>query len=155
MTEKYGYRELLIESLGGRCKKCKSTEDLEIDHVKPRLKDGEHKLSNIQLLCRKHHWEKTTEDLKEKSTASNHKKDTSFLHIPNNLRARRIELKLRQEDVGSAIGMARGTYSILESGNFLPNLRVLDMLTDFFKCEPLDLYESKILHIINLESSDD
>lgn len=157
MTEKYGYRALLIETLGGCCKKCKSTLDLEIDHIKPRSKDGTHTISNIQLLCHVCHREKTA---KERGTGklalgSNHKKSKTFLHISNNLRAHRNNLKLRQEDVGSAIGMPRGSYSVLETGVFLPNLRVLDLLTDFFKCKPLDLYEDRILHAINLESEDE
>src|SRR5258708_23739701 len=35
------------------CKKCYSDEYLEIDHIIPLSKDGEHIINNLQLLCRK------------------------------------------------------------------------------------------------------
>ena len=152
MTEKYGYRDLLIESLGNSCKKCGSDTDIEIDHIVLRSHGGEHKLFNIQLLCGGCREDKVKKDGKLISGSSRKKSDT-LLHISNNLRARRTELNHRQEDVASALEMPRGTYAGFEVGLFLPSLRVMDSFIDFFKCEPSDLYDDSILSIINLESN--
>jgi 5-methylcytosine-specific restriction endonuclease McrA len=68
-------RQRAIEILGGRCVKCSTTEDLEIDHVVPASKLGYasiggnlwswswtrivKELARCQLLCKKCHKEKT------------------------------------------------------------------------------------------------
>ena len=61
-------KKLLIERYGEKCRICKSTERLEIDHKIPlwkiKSKKG-NKLGNLQLLCRDCHIEKTR---KEKTT---------------------------------------------------------------------------------------
>ena len=36
----------------GRCVKCGSRENLEIDHVVPLARGGSNRLENLQLLCR-------------------------------------------------------------------------------------------------------
>ena len=36
----------------GRCMKCGSRENLEIDHVVPLARGGSNRLENLQLLCR-------------------------------------------------------------------------------------------------------
>ena len=36
----------------GRCVKCGSKKNLEIDHVVPLARDGSNRLENLQLLCR-------------------------------------------------------------------------------------------------------
>ena len=36
----------------GRCMKCGSGENLEIDHVVPLARGGSNRLENLQLLCR-------------------------------------------------------------------------------------------------------
>ena len=36
----------------GRCVKCGSRENLEIDHVVPLARGGSNRLKNLQLLCR-------------------------------------------------------------------------------------------------------
>jgi len=71
-------REQLIESLGGRCSICGCKENLELDHINPAHKtmmpsslvglaeDNPKRieeLKNIQLLCKKHHREKTNKQL--------------------------------------------------------------------------------------------
>ena len=48
----------LIKALGGKCKTCLTTEKLEIHHIIPLSKGGEDDLSNIEVLCEKHHNEK-------------------------------------------------------------------------------------------------
>jgi hypothetical protein len=70
-------RKELIEQLGGACRRCGSMEDLEIDHIDPRLKTMNvsrvvcekwdeafyKELENCQLLCTECHLEKTKEDM--------------------------------------------------------------------------------------------
>jgi hypothetical protein len=59
-----------IESLGGKCVQCGTTEDLEIDHIDPATKVShrifswswariEIELKKCQLLCMPHHLDKT------------------------------------------------------------------------------------------------
>lgn len=59
-----------IESLGGKCVVCGDTEDLEFDHIDPATKVShrifswswariEEELKKCQLLCAKHHQDKT------------------------------------------------------------------------------------------------
>ena len=42
----------IYERDGYRCRKCGSTENLEIDHIYPISKGGKTELSNLQTLCR-------------------------------------------------------------------------------------------------------
>lgn len=67
-----------VKRLGGRCVQCGTTRTLEFDHVDPATKKFaisagivkyganypamEEELSKCQLLCRKHHREKTTSE---------------------------------------------------------------------------------------------
>lgn len=43
--------ELIIEYLGGKCKECSSTENLELDHIVPLSKGGEDSIEDPQVLC--------------------------------------------------------------------------------------------------------
>lgn len=53
-----GYRRATIDHLGNKCFKCGTTENLEIDHIKPlerksrTIKDLKD-VTKIQLLCKK------------------------------------------------------------------------------------------------------
>lgn len=62
MVERKTIRKHLIEALGGKCSKCGSTKNLEIDHKKALFNGGKDQMDNLQLLCKKHHSEKTSED---------------------------------------------------------------------------------------------
>lgn len=42
----------IIERDGYACKKCGSKENLEVDHIHPESKGGNHDPSNLQCLCR-------------------------------------------------------------------------------------------------------
>ena len=68
-------RRVLVEMLGGKCAKCDETDDLELDHIDPGGKafpignmtgmPEERVLEEAlkcQLLCKKHHIEKTIQD---------------------------------------------------------------------------------------------
>ena len=47
-------KELLYKQQEGFCKGCKThfpLRNLELDHIKPRSKEGAHTASNLQLLC--------------------------------------------------------------------------------------------------------
>lgn len=76
MLRRYHARRAeVIETLGGKCVRCGTTEDLEIDHIDPSTKSYcvSHnwnltpakmavELAKCQLLCEFHHIEKTRED---------------------------------------------------------------------------------------------
>ena len=71
-------RKQIIEQLGGVCShpNCNSTEDLQLDHINPLeksysistrisswdIKKLQPEIDKCQLLCPKHHLEKTIED---------------------------------------------------------------------------------------------
>ena len=44
-------REFVIHRDGGRCKQCRSTEQLVADHVISRRNGGSHHPNNLQCLC--------------------------------------------------------------------------------------------------------
>lgn len=44
--------EKLVERDGYYCKLCNTTENLEIDHIRPVALNGNNDLSNLQLLCK-------------------------------------------------------------------------------------------------------
>jgi 5-methylcytosine-specific restriction endonuclease McrA len=69
-------RQVLVVILGGACAVCGTTEHLEFDHVDPRRKSFNiairlsapwrvlfNELDKCQLLCARHHREKTRRDL--------------------------------------------------------------------------------------------
>lgn len=68
-------RNNAIQTLGGKCVVCGTTENLELDHIDPktksfgisqmwsvRLERFQKELGKCQLLCKKHHVEKTKND---------------------------------------------------------------------------------------------
>ncbi len=46
-------RNKVYKKYEGKCAKCKSTENLEIDHIIPFVLGGKTELKNLQLLCKK------------------------------------------------------------------------------------------------------
>ena len=44
-------RATVILRAGGMCAQCGSTDEPQIDHIKPWSKGGTHSLDNLQLLC--------------------------------------------------------------------------------------------------------
>ena len=46
-------REQVLKQGGYRCKRCKSTEDLTIDHIVPVVQGGPTIIWNLQVLCRR------------------------------------------------------------------------------------------------------
>ena len=44
-------RATVILRAGGMCAQCGSTDEPQIDHIKPWSKGGTHNLDNLQLLC--------------------------------------------------------------------------------------------------------
>lgn len=54
-----GYRKILIELLGNKCKTCDSVVRLELDHIVPVKDGGENTFSNLQVLCSVCHRKKT------------------------------------------------------------------------------------------------
>lgn len=66
----YRRRAKIIEYLGGKCAVCGMTKDLELDHInradktfeitqRLSIRNNKAELDKCQLLCRKHHREKT------------------------------------------------------------------------------------------------
>ncbi len=52
------YHLLALEYLGGKCIKCKTTNDLQIDHIVPISPGGSDEKQNLQILCHSCHVEK-------------------------------------------------------------------------------------------------
>ena len=48
-----GKRLRIFERDNGRCRRCESRQNLEIDHIIPRVCGGTNDDSNLRLLCRK------------------------------------------------------------------------------------------------------
>jgi len=48
-------QELLVEFLGGQCKVCGSTDNLEKHHIIPLEKGGPDTVQNLMVLCRECH----------------------------------------------------------------------------------------------------
>lgn len=53
------FREAVFTADGHKCRACAATEYLEVDHIKPLRRGGEHNLENAQTLCRECHERKT------------------------------------------------------------------------------------------------
>ena len=53
------YRELLIELLGNSCVLCASQQELQIDHIIPVSNGGTNEAKNVQLVCKKCHFQKS------------------------------------------------------------------------------------------------
>lgn len=45
-------RRRIIEGQGGRCLRCRSVEELTLDHIIPRSRGGSGAQSNLQVLCK-------------------------------------------------------------------------------------------------------
>lgn len=77
-------KQELIDTLGGKCAKCGSTEHLEFDHIDPENKsfniskllnhskhEVEDEIKKCQLLCNKCHSEKSKIDIRRKNSGTN------------------------------------------------------------------------------------
>jgi hypothetical protein len=62
-----------------QCKICHSTTNIEIDHIIPVSKGGTKDISNLQVLCKECHTEKSTEEYSE---YVDYNPITSCLNIP-------------------------------------------------------------------------
>lgn len=56
--DRQSYAQLLVKALGGKCARCGSIEELEIDHVVALKDGGADDPSNLQVLCYRCHREK-------------------------------------------------------------------------------------------------
>lgn len=45
-------RDRILKKCGYKCVQCKSTENLEVDHIIPLARGGKHNEKNMQILCR-------------------------------------------------------------------------------------------------------
>lgn len=86
-------REKIIAHLGGKCSKCGTNENLEINHIDPRKKshnigkiqDGVwekilEELEKCELLCKEHHKEVTKEQYKKGLMPPPWNKNTAVKH---------------------------------------------------------------------------
>ncbi len=78
-------KKYALKKLGGKCVVCRTTKKLEFDHIDPETKEMiiakmwsaskirfETELKKCQLLCKKHHNEKTMKELGKKLAKGNH-----------------------------------------------------------------------------------
>jgi len=54
-------RKRVLRTYGAKCMKCGSTEDIHVDHIKPRskYKKLQYRFDNLQVLCKKCNMEKS------------------------------------------------------------------------------------------------
>lgn len=52
----------ILEEADYKCMKCKNSNDLTMDHIKPIIKGGLHTKNNIQVLCRRCNSSKGSKD---------------------------------------------------------------------------------------------
>ena len=78
----------IYDSAKGRCVVCTNTSDAyECDHVIPLILGGEHRESNLQLLCKPCHKLKTKLDVKLKAKVARVRKRHLGLKKPRTIRA--------------------------------------------------------------------
>ena len=95
-------RDQVIERLGGKCARCSSTDDLQLDHKDPKIKSFPisrlinkswkrclEELAKCQLLCEKCHKKKTRQDALEFKTNMGENNVQSKLTEKRVLEARR------------------------------------------------------------------
>lgn len=65
--------------------------------------------------------------------------DSPTVHDPDELRLRRIEAGLNQDDLAARTGLNQSYISLLERGLREPTGKTLKILADALGCEPRDL----------------
>ncbi len=57
-------RDVALENKGHKCLRCRTSEDVEVHHIRPQNRDGNSDISNLMLLCRDCHdlWHKVFPD---------------------------------------------------------------------------------------------
>ena len=75
--------------------------------------------------------------------------------MTNRLRELRLKREKTQDAIAEELSIPRGSYSLLESGSFLPSKEMLQNLTRVFNCKDAEIYSDVYLGAIELESSDD
>lgn len=55
----WSIRDEVLEADGRRCRHCRTTENLEMDHIRPIYQGGKHTFENVQTLCHQCHRRKT------------------------------------------------------------------------------------------------
>lgn len=57
-------RDVALENKGHTCLRCRTSEDVEVHHIRPQNRDGNSDISNLMLLCRECHdlWHKVFPD---------------------------------------------------------------------------------------------
>lgn len=70
------------------------------------------------------------------------KEITSPLHqtFVENVKARRKQLKLRQEDVASRLGMTTQAYGQIENGRFAPGIELIGRVADALEMPASELF---------------
>lgn len=114
--EKYQeWRNYMLTYLGGKCVVCGTTQNLEVDHIDPKLKTAEFKsmttysirrkqkeLNNAQLLCNRHHREKTLsmKDVPQNHSNNNGKHGSGYMYIQKGCRCALCGLWRRSHRAG-------------------------------------------------------
>lgn len=65
-----------VRVAGGECARCKTNQNLTLDHIRPRSLGGSNKSKNLQVLCRR------CNQLKGTQTTDYRKIKTGVMHVP-------------------------------------------------------------------------
>lgn len=109
-----------IRYLGGHCVVCKTTNNLNVDHVNPKTKISHNiwswsesrrkkELDKCQLLCETHHKEKTRKN-------KEYNPDTLDEKTVKKVKELLAEGKLSQRAIAKTLGIAQGTVSRIKTG---------------------------------------
>lgn len=60
--------------------------------------------------------------------------------VSNNIRNKRNQAKLTQEETALAAGVTRQTIIAMEKGNYIPSVLLALKLSEIFKCKVEDLF---------------
>lgn len=133
-------RLAVLEADGYKCRRCGSTEKLQVDHIVPVFRGGDRSFENGQTLCRGCHLEKTSRD----SFVGGRVGLPRRFKSPSETKVRRLKAErsgagVTQSALSAASGVPIGRISALERGLRTTWKRDIISLARALWIEPRDL----------------